>query len=133
MKRVFVDTSAWYAFARRDDPHHAEAAKAMKHWQGRLVTSDFIFDETVTLLRARAGHGAAVRVGEALFDPGIVEMVEILPDDIEDAWSHFVGHKDKAYSFTDCTSFAVMRRLRIPIALATDRHFKQAGFQVEPD
>lgn len=41
-------------------------------------------------------------------------------------------HRDKDYSFTDCTSFAVMRELRLREALTTDRHFRQAGFGVLP-
>jgi predicted nucleic acid-binding protein len=42
----------------------------------------------------------------------------------------FRKHADHAYSFTDCSSFVVMRELRLTDALTTDRHFRQAGFQV---
>jgi hypothetical protein len=38
-------------------------------------------------------------------------------------------HEDKNYSFTDCTSFVVMEELKLTEALASDRHFKQAGFK----
>ncbi|HAH08129.1 MAG TPA: VapC toxin family PIN domain ribonuclease [Elusimicrobia bacterium] len=132
MKRVFVDTSAWYAYARRDDPDHAAVKEALEAWQGRLVTSDFVFDEVVTLVRVRLGHGASVHVGEALRDPSVVDLIRLLPEDEEDAWEWFKRHKDKAYSFTDCADFALMRRLRIPAAITTDRHFAQAGFEVMP-
>jgi predicted nucleic acid-binding protein len=44
----------------------------------------------------------------------------------------FFRHKDKAFSFTDCTSFAVMQELKLTHALTTDRHFKQMGFHVVP-
>jgi predicted nucleic acid-binding protein len=44
----------------------------------------------------------------------------------------FFQYRDKGFSFTDCTSFAVMRELRISKALTTDRHFRQMGFQVSP-
>ena len=40
--------------------------------------------------------------------------------------------RDKAYSFTDCTSFVVMQELRLKQALTTDHHFRQMGFQVLP-
>lgn len=132
MKRVFVDTSAWYAYARRDDPDHAAVKEALEAWEGRLVTSDYVFDEVVTLVGARMGHAPSVRVGETLRDPSVVELVRLLPEDEEEAWDWYKRHKDKAYSFTDCADFALMRRLRIPTALATDRHFAQAGFQVLP-
>jgi len=41
-------------------------------------------------------------------------------------------YRDKAFSFTDCTSFAVMQELRLTRALSTDRHFRQMGFQMVP-
>jgi hypothetical protein len=41
----------------------------------------------------------------------------------------FRKHADHAYSFTDCTSFVVMRELKLSQALTSDRHFTQAGFE----
>ena len=132
MKRVFVDTSAWYAYVRADDPAHSAVKACLQDWEGRLVTSNFVFDETVTLIRARAGHASALRVGAALRNPGVVDLVRLDSEDEEDAWAFFQRHKDKAFSFTDCASFALMRRLRLHLAVSTDRHFRQAGFDVEP-
>ena len=40
----------------------------------------------------------------------------------------FRRHANKAWSFTDCVSFVVMRELRIRDAFTTDHHFKQAGY-----
>jgi uncharacterized protein len=37
-------------------------------------------------------------------------------------------HLDQEFSFTDCTSFIVMKELRLQDALATDKHFRIAGF-----
>lgn len=129
MKRVSVDTSGWYAYARKDDPAHDAARAALERWEGRLVTTDYVFDETGTLARARLGAAAAARIGDALLDPAVVELVRLLPEDFEDAWELFKKGKDRAWSFTDCSSFAVMRRLRLHAAVAADRHFRQAGFE----
>ena len=130
MNRAFVDTSGWYAYARADDPSHEPARKALERWEGRLVTTDFVFDETVTLARLRLGSAHAERIGETLLDPGVVELVRLLPEDFEDAWALFKKNKDKGWSLSDCSSFAVMRRLGLSGAVATDRHFKQAGFEL---
>jgi len=130
MNRVFVDTSGWYAYAREDEPAHGPVRKAIEQWEGRLVTTDFVFDEIVTLARMRLGSAHAARIGDTLLDPGVVELVRLLPEDFEDAWALFKKNKDKSWSFTDCSSFAVMRRLRLTSAVATDRHFRQAGFEI---
>jgi hypothetical protein len=51
---------------------------------------------------------------------------------LEKALGLFFRHRDKDYSFTDCTSFIVMHELRLNEALTTDRHFAQAGFGLLP-
>jgi len=132
VKRVFVDTSVWYAYIRADDPDHKAVKASIDKWAGRLLTSNFVFDEVVTLVRGRLGVAKAERVGNTLRDPGAVDMVRVLPEDEEEAWKIFTQHKDKAYSFTDCVSFALMRRLDLETVLSTDHHFKQAGFNCEP-
>ncbi|MBI3554262.1 MAG: type II toxin-antitoxin system VapC family toxin [Elusimicrobia bacterium] len=132
MKRVFVDTSAWYAYVWPKDRNHAQSREALERWDGRLVTSNFVFDELISLSRKHLGHSIAVRMGEELRNQATVDLVRLLPEDEEDAWAFFKLHKDKGYSFTDCTSFALMRRLRLPMAITTDKHFRQAGFEVEP-
>lgn len=132
MKRAFVDTSGWYLHADGHEPGHAAARDALRHWEGRLVTTDYVFDETLALTRKRLGAAAAVRVGTALRSPEIVELVRLLPEDFDDAWELFKKCADKAWSFTDCTSFSVMKRLRLQTAVTTDRHFRQAGFETLP-
>ena len=37
-------------------------------------------------------------------------------------------HLDQEFSFADCVSFVVMKELRLTDALATDTHFRIAGF-----
>jgi len=48
------------------------------------------------------------------------------------AWKIFKTHKDKTYSFTDCTSFALMEKNVIKNAFAYDRHFAQHGLNKLP-
>ena len=44
----------------------------------------------------------------------------------------FFRYRDKDFSFTDCTSFILMRELKLREALTTDHHFVQAGFAIKP-
>jgi hypothetical protein len=132
MKRLFVDTGAWFAFFNAADPDHEAVAAALPGWEGRLVTTDYVFDELVTLCRYRVGYEMAVAVGESLRDPDIAVQVHVEPEDVEKAWRQFLRDTDKEYSFTDCTSFAVMKRLGLTTAAAVDADFRRAGFDVLP-
>ena len=132
MDRLFVDTSAWYALMNRHDPSHAAVADVLSEWEGRLLLTDYVFDELVTLVRTRVGHDLAVRAGNTLRSADLAVLVAVEPRDIEKAWQQFCRDSDKEYSFTDCTSFAVMKRLRLSHAATVDAHFRQAGFNSVP-
>ena len=132
MAELFVDTSAWFAFFDRDCREHSAVVDVLSSWDGRLVLTDYVLDELLTLTRVRVGHWAAVRVGEGLLSGEAALVVEVEARDFRAAWELFRSHADKEYSFTDCTSFVVMRRLGIRKAAALDRHFAQAGFEVLP-
>lgn len=133
MERLFVDTSAWYALVNAKAARHKQVKKAMAEWEGRLCTTDYIFDEIVTLIRYRVGHAPAVEVGGALQDGSTCLLVPVESQDIRDAWDQFVRESDQRNSFTDCTSFAVMRRLGLTTAAALDDDFVRAGFVVVPE
>ena len=58
MKRLFVDTAGWMAMSDAKDPLHQKSVrfrdKSLE--QGTiLVTSNYILDETLTLIRMRLG------------------------------------------------------------------------------
>ena len=129
---LFVDTSAWFALVNRRDPDHAAARKLFDDFKGRLVTSNFILDETVTLCAYRLGHSTAVKVGETLLDANTGELVRASADDEHRAWELFCDRMDKDYSYTDCVSFTMMRRLGISRAAALDEDFRREGFEVCP-
>ena len=83
MKRVFVDTGAWYALVDARDPDHPAVASCLAQHGGRLATSNFVFDETVTLLRSRLGHRVARTFGETLLAGGIAFRTRMLLFDYE--------------------------------------------------
>jgi predicted nucleic acid-binding protein len=129
---LFVDTSAWFALANRRDPDHRAARETLERSVGRLVTSNFVFDETVTLCLYRLGREAALRVGDTLRDGDTVDLARATADDEAAAWKLFLARADKRYSFTDCVSFAIMKRLDIRRAVALDEDFLREGFDVVP-
>lgn len=132
MEPIFVDTGAWYAYINAKDPDHFKVREFLDSFEEKLVTSSYIFDEIITLVLARLGHEKAVKVGQVLLNPKVVELVRVGAADEWSAWQLFQQRSDKMYSFTDCTSFVLMRRLKLAKALALDEHFMQEGFEVVP-
>ncbi|GAB4236699.1 MAG: hypothetical protein OHK0028_13740 [Deltaproteobacteria bacterium] len=132
MKRIFVDTGAWYALVDRRDPDHPAARDFFEANRLPLVTTNFVFDETVTLLRRRLGWKVACDFGGRLHRSNIAAVVSVRVEDEEAAWTTFRKFRDKEFSFTDCTSFAVMDRLKIRTAFAFDRHFEGMEYEVAP-
>ena len=129
MIRFLVDTGAWYALADRRDPDHEDVALCLHERAGRLLTTNFVFDESVTLIRYRLGSGA---FGERLLSGGAARMVAVTRRDETRAWEIFTRYRDKSFSYTDCTSFAVMQRLGIETAVAIDDDFRSFGLACLP-
>ena len=135
MKALFVDTAGWMACADAADPAHVRscAARDAALEAGQtLVTTDFVVDETLTLIRFRLGLDAAAAWWRQVDRSARLRWERIDTERFERARQLFFQYRDKDFSFTDCTSFAVMRQIRLTQALTTDRHFRQMGFQVLP-
>lgn len=135
MKALFVDTAGWMACADAADPSHATAITARDRWlerKGVLVTTDYVIDETLTLIRFRLGLPAAEAWWKQIEGSARLQWELITPERAEKARHLFFRYADKDFSFTDCTSFVVMQQLKLKQALTTDRHFKQIGFQIVP-
>lgn len=50
---IFVDSAAWFASVITADPDHAAATAWLAGNRDKLLTTDYVLDETLTLLRAR--------------------------------------------------------------------------------
>jgi predicted nucleic acid-binding protein len=136
--RLFLDTSAFVAIEDLDDANHRGAVEFReKIRQGNtpfrtLYTSNYIVDETLTLLRFHCGHHIAVMFRKAL---GASKLVRVLwvTETLEKAASEiFEKRSDKDYSFADCTSFALMDEEVIRNVFTFDQHFSQQGYNVVP-
>ena len=133
--RAFVDTGAWYALFNDLDIYHPRASAFMQKLIGQkawLFASDYVIDETLTLIRARLGHEKAVEFGRWVLQSPLVRMINVDEKIWQAAWDVFVRYDDKEFSFTDCTSFAIMRQLGLLNAFAFDHNFEQAGFVMLP-
>jgi predicted nucleic acid-binding protein len=124
---VFVDTGAWFAYFVRRDPDHAAATDWLRENRLPLVTTDYVLDELLTLLKLRESHRVAAAAGEALLRENVATVERLTETDFRAAWEVFRQYHDKAWSFTDCTSKVVMERLGITHAFAFDTDFEEFG------
>ncbi len=125
---VFIDTCLFLALYDAEDTHHEKSRELFKNaltgGLGRLYTSDFIIDETLTIILVRTKqHNIAVEFGKYLMESPRITRLTVDNDAFLDAWARFQSLKDKFLSFTDCTSLALIEKYRIKQLMSFDRGF----------
>lgn len=131
MRRVFVDTSAFFAHLVAEDRHHA-AARALferaAHESWTLITTNAVMWETYTLIRFRARNGRELSLGflDDIQD-GLCDLERVRPVDEARAMDLLRQYGDKSYSFCDALSFVVMEQLGLTDAFAFDSDFRTFG------
>ena len=131
---IFIDTWAWLVLSNDKDPHFAMVSRmrrAAARQIGAWVTTDYVLDETITGLFARRHFDPASRFMNSIFEAahfGTLTIEHITRDRFAEAYQLRLRYHDKPrISFTDLTSFVVMRELGIRHALTADAHFEHAG------
>jgi predicted nucleic acid-binding protein len=141
---LFMDSGGFYALVSPHSQSHELAVGIMQEaaqQRRRGVTTDYIIDETATLLRAARGLTKLLTEFFRLTEQSQALTIEwTSPDRFAAARKFMLKHLDQEFSFTDCVSFVVMKELRLNDALATaepvhgegglttDDHFRIAGF-----
>ncbi|MGA2706280.1 MAG: PIN domain-containing protein [Isosphaeraceae bacterium] len=127
MTSIFVDTGAWFARFVPSDRDHSAAREWFEQNTYPLITTDYVIDEVLTVLKVRGEYQRALEVGPSLFNGDVCDLEWVTQADVRDAWKIFSTYRDKGWSFTDCVSRVVMERLLITTAVAFDEHFHQFG------
>lgn len=130
---VLVDTGFWIALALTRDPYHERAKGAWEavHQAGaHLFTSVPIVLETFTFLERNARRDVALIWKDSLDELRRFEILTCTAADLEQAWPYFQRQDFHKLSAVDATSFGVMNRKRIRVALSFDHHFAAVGFQM---
>ena len=131
-RNVFVNTSGFYSLLVRRDDRHQQAAGLLREAQrrqGRFVTTDYVLDETATLLKARGLTHLVPVLLETVFASAACTVCWTDAERFHITSEFFVKHDDQAWSFTDCLSFVVMKDQRLRDSLTKDVHFREAGFR----
>ncbi|MGI6285937.1 PIN domain-containing protein [Neomoorella humiferrea] len=128
MEKIMVDTSAVYALIDRSDDWHEKAKNLFKKLSEKdvdLILTNFILAETHALILSRIGHELAREWVKNL----VWKIERVKEEDEKRAREIIIAYRDKSFSYTDATTFAVMERLNLKVALAFDNHFTQFGWQ----
>lgn len=131
MKRIFVDTSGFYALLDGSDPFHAKALDCFNRaiessWQ--LATTNYVLQESWALIQARLGWEAV----DAWCDR-IVPLCDVV---WVDATLHGLGEarcrqaRERRLSLTDCITIEAMHRQRITEVIGDDEHLSREGFRL---
>ena len=128
---IFIDTGAFVARYIERDQYHQQAIKMWEKiytLREQCYTSNFVLDETLTLLGRWAGYVFAAQKAHIIYSSPI--FIILRPDqDIElKAIELFGKYADQKISFTDCVSFVLMKEKKIKRVFSFDRHFSIAGF-----
>ncbi|MFN8524651.1 MAG: PIN domain-containing protein [Chloroflexota bacterium] len=83
---IFVDTGAWYAFAVTADRNHPAATRWLHANRTRLITTDYVIDETLALLRSRGFGALALSFGASLLDESLTALHVLSLEDVVDTW-----------------------------------------------
>jgi predicted nucleic acid-binding protein len=97
---IFIDTAGFLAIENRRDVHHerALAFRDASLGDGQIfVTSDYVLDESHTLIRLRAGHAVAVQFGEDVRASRVLRVEHVTPEIVEAAWRIFKAFADKEF------------------------------------
>lgn len=140
MEEIFVDAGPFHALNTPYDQYHDRAQvaiQAIDKQRSRLVTTDYVIDEALTMLitSRKDGYHFALNLLKFLSVKNknylSVNMEFISQDRFRQSIEVFRRYnRYKTWSFTDCASFVVMKELKIETAFTFDDHFQQMGFKI---
>ncbi len=131
-ERICVDSNYFIALFNREDSLYLSArriADFLDIQEARLVISNFIFLEIVTVLSQRRGKSASCAAGSFLLVAPFIEIVHIDSVLQEESWNIFQKMSSKNVSFVDCSTIALMQAEDVNTVITFDRtdfsHFKK--------
>jgi len=123
---IFIDSNVFVAYYNTRDEQHEKATKLiekiMTFEYGLPVTSDYVFDETITATFVRTKNKPiAIKLGNQIASS--IKMLKINTTVFQDAWKIFKTTKN-TLSFTDCTNIAFLSIINDNKIATFDKEFE---------
>jgi len=132
MNKVFADSGYWIALSRSSDALHQKAQYLARQFRDyKIVSSELVLVEYLNDM-SKLGGGYRRMAVEAVKRLRNDRNVEIIPTTSQQFWEavqYYDSRRDQRWSLVDCSSFLIMKELKIQNALAHDRDFWGAGFR----
>ncbi|MDG5758274.1 PIN domain-containing protein [Natronococcus sp. A-GB1] len=138
---VLIDTGVFVAVQNDRDHHHDAATGALAAVLagefGAPYTTDYVYDEAVTLARKRTGtHREARLVGDRIAGrgsfPGGIELLIVTRDRFERTVRTFERYDDHDLSFTDASLVSLIENDGIDAVLSFDDDFDGIVDRIDP-
>jgi len=124
INKVFVDSNFFIALFNPADNLHLRAIRASRKIEKdgfKLVLSNFIFLEVVTILSQKLSRRSATIFGKQLLSDRYLQLVHINRKLNGLSWQIFSDVKNKNISFVDCSCLAVMKAEEVKLILTFDK------------
>lgn len=130
MRRVFADTTFYFALLNPRDQYASAASQFADQYDGTILTTSAVLTEVANGLAGSRQRSQVLGLWKTLdADPNVVVVYADMA-----LWLRslelYSERNDKSWSLTDCMSFIVMEDAGLTEALTADHHFEQAGFTV---
>ena len=139
--KLFIDTWGWLTLRDRSETQHHAVKNFYQEFRenrGISYTTDYVLDETITLLFRRLPFRKASESLEEIekaIETGYLFFEKVTLERFEKAKELRLRYQDKPLiSFTDFSSAVVMIEKEIDVILTEDEHFTylETGFRKVP-
>ena len=131
---IFLDTGFYFALISKKDIHHKKAQKIFKKTItgefGKIYTSDFVLDESLTLMNCRT-NGKRKDLLKKIFDlflgkEPIAHIIKVNENWLKEIYifQSKITKPDNPISFTDASNIILCQKLKIEKIIAYDEHYK---------
>lgn len=135
MTLIFIDTGAFLSRHLENDQFHRISIKVWKEIEKQyhaFYTSNFILNETLTLIARRAGGKFAAQIANHLYQSELLNILRPEEEDEKAAIKLMDKFSDHQIGFTDCLSSVLMQKHEIKNIFTFDQHFLLWKFKILP-